>query len=293
MLVLLPASGPRADSKFLPMRRLLLGLPFIVLAAGCGGNGKNPTTPDPSDNDLPAYASYPAYRAISAEDGNELYLQVRDDEGEFDGRYAFFIKEGGNVIDIMDGPVEGTVNAEGTIHMTLRNPYDETSEPIEIEGHREGGNLVMADVENPADVETFEPLEEEPLTITRTGPLDGFWVDIDAVANKFDKQTMSVSYAKVPFWLLPPTFAAIATSTSSEFINKFPYESITTGWGNGWTQVVVGYADNRGSKFSGWVPRNPLELSTSNVNFSSAQFLPTSASQHISVNARLRSTPLP
>lgn len=274
------------------MRRLLLGLPFIVLAAGCGGNGKNPTTtPDPSADDVPAYASYPAYRAISAEDGNELYLQVRDDEGEFDGRYAFFIKEGGNVVDIMNGPVEGTVNAEGTIHMTLRNPYDETAEPIEIEGHREGSNLVMADVTNPEDVETFEPMEQ-PTTITREGPLESFWIEVDKVEGKFDAQSIYFSYLKAPIWWVPPTFAAIATSESSEFTKNWPVQSMMTSWGNGWTEVTVSSFSETGTKLTGWVPANPLEFGTINRSFSSAQFRPgTFGGRFTPVTARVKTAP--
>lgn len=288
----MPASAFGADSKFPPMRRLLLGLPLVLVAAGCGGGGKNPAPiQEPDGDSLPAYTRYPAYRAISAEDGNELFLQVRADEGAFDGRYAFFIKEGGNVIDIMDGPVEGTVNAEGTIHMTLRNPYNPESEPIEIEGHREGENLVMADVANPEDVETFEPMEEQPTTVTRVGPLESFWVEIDGVPGKFDKQAIHVSYLKAPVWWLPPTFAAIATSTSSEFIKHFPYESMTTSWGNGWTEVKISPLSEQSVSFHGWVPVNPLQLGMANVGFSSAEFRPSGGrSSFGSVTARVKST---
>jgi hypothetical protein len=252
------------------MRRLLLGLPLILIAAGCGGGGKNPaTTPNPTPNDLPAYTQFPAYRAISAEDGNELFLQVRDNEGKFSGRYAFFIKNGGeSVIDIMNGPVEGTVDGEGTIRMTLRNPYDETSEPIEIVGHRDGENLVMADAANPEDVETFEPIEPPTDTLTRDAVLTSFDINIEAQAGKFEAQKIRYNFFSAPVWWVPPTFVGTSFSESSEFLKNWPYENMITSWGNGWSEVRIGYDR---AKFSGWVPQNPHAMGVGDGYFSSAE----------------------
>ncbi|MGV3614544.1 MAG: hypothetical protein ACO1SV_04330 [Fimbriimonas sp.] len=241
------------------MRRHLFWLPALALAAGCGGGGTNPTPVTP---EVPAIAQYPVYKAVS-EEGNELFLQVRQDAGDFDGRYAFFYKQDGSDTDIMDGAVEGTVDVDGTIHMTLYNPYDESAEPIEIEGRREGENLVMADASNPEDVETFEPVEAAEGLQTRAGLTKEFKVTLGPIEGKTQGQTLNASAGVVPVWLIPALWWGSAQSPTADVFEKDRGTSVELlSWGNGWTKVKIGYMANDEYRFEGWVKQNFAQIGT-------------------------------
>jgi hypothetical protein len=249
------------------MRNRLLWLPALLLA-GCGGNGSNP----PASPPIPAELRYPAY-TYSSPDGDELFLQIADTGGAIQGRFAFIFEDEGQPT-IFDGEVQGVVANDGTLMMTLHNPFDATEAPIALTGHRTGAGIEVADVEVPEVKYAFEPYAGP--TGTR-GVFDKIRFE---VRLPHLEQALVHSMFPIAYWLLPPTYSTKAwTETDSTHFKEDDedYAVELWSWGRGWTNISVkrpqdGRFGRLGVGFTGWVHVNPWELGINKgVKFSEAE----------------------
>jgi len=210
---------------------LAIVAPLVLVLAGCGGHDE-----DPEAVAVPAELTFPAYQA-NDEDGSQLYLQCKKDGTTLSGSYAFFMSdgEGGLEPDIFSGPVTGTVSAEGAVHVTLTNPYDESQPPVVLEGTQSAAGLTLHDVETPEEDTVFTPLTAEDAVHTR---------GLGQSSPKFTIKTTTPSGGELTAgtgtlaWALPPVYEH--TGSYRFFTKASGYSNIfETRWPNGWSMIDV------------------------------------------------------
>lgn len=245
----------------------------MILTAGCGGGGTNPPT-TPPDAEIPEVFSYPAYHAED-EDGDDFYLLIKKEGSALKGEFMYFFANEGET-QIMSGPAVGSVEADGTVHLTLTNPYDETDPPIVVEGTQTEAGWSLHDVADPSDVVHFTAVEGPRVTRGLLGNTAKIRI------NELD-QNFIIDHSLITLSLIPVAFLAeIKSGNKSTW--SFPIyergveEARSSVWvcnwiGHDWTWIDV-YREEPSKPTLHtarlWVPTLPLKLDEVKRTFSSA-----------------------
>jgi hypothetical protein len=213
----------------------LTALTGVLALAGCGGS--NPTTETPTPQ-IPEQLTYPAYHATGPQ-GEQLYLLLKKDGQTLKGEFVYFIPtEGQEAPDIMSGPANGTVGNDGTVHLTLTNPYNAEVPPIVTEGVQTEAGWRLHDVETPEDVVEFTPVEEP--TVTR-GVLGN---DANLHVNELD-QDIYIEHNVIPLSLIPLTYWANVRTDKSTILTDYDgrHGQFTSAWVCSFIQTGISWID--------------------------------------------------